>query len=104
MPIVKFDLFEGRDERAIKTLLDAAHRAVVKALGVPERDRYQIVYQHPAHENDHSTHGIRISKNRGCRGHKHRQQSTNGKRKRRRSIRLWPMNSQSTVGSIRKTS
>lgn len=50
MPMVKFDVIEGRDEKAIKTLLDAAHRAVVKALGVPERDRYQIVYQHPAHE------------------------------------------------------
>ena len=31
-------------------MLDAAHNAVVKALGVPTRDRYQIVHQHPAHE------------------------------------------------------
>jgi len=30
--------------------LDASHRAMVKAFGVPERDRYQIVHQHPAHE------------------------------------------------------
>jgi phenylpyruvate tautomerase PptA (4-oxalocrotonate tautomerase family) len=50
MPLLKFDLVEGRDQQAIKTLLDAAHRAVVKALGVPARDRYQIVHQHPAHE------------------------------------------------------
>jgi phenylpyruvate tautomerase PptA (4-oxalocrotonate tautomerase family) len=50
MPLLRFDLIEGRDEQAIKTLLDAAHRAVVNALGSPERDRFQIVNQHPAHE------------------------------------------------------
>ena len=48
MPLLKFDLLEGRDQQAIQKLLAVAHRAVVKALGVPERDRYQIVYQHPA--------------------------------------------------------
>jgi len=50
MPLVRFDLIEGRDEKSLRELLDAAHRAVVKAFGVPERDRYQIVYQHPSHE------------------------------------------------------
>jgi phenylpyruvate tautomerase PptA (4-oxalocrotonate tautomerase family) len=50
MPLLRFDLIEGRDEQGIKSLLDAAHRAVVKALGSPERDRFQIVHQHPAHE------------------------------------------------------
>lgn len=50
MPLIRFDLIEGRDERSLKVLLDAAHRAVVKAFGVPERDRYQIVTQHPANE------------------------------------------------------
>lgn len=50
MPLVRFDLIEGRDEKALKHLLDASHRAVVKAFGVPERDRYQIVNQHPANE------------------------------------------------------
>lgn len=50
MPLVRFDLIEGRDQAALKRLLDASHRAVVKAFGVPERDRYQIVNQHPAHE------------------------------------------------------
>jgi Tautomerase enzyme len=50
MPLLRFDLIEGRDEKTITKLLDAAHDAVVKALGVPVRDRYQIVHQHPAHE------------------------------------------------------
>ncbi len=50
MPLLRFDLIEGRDAKSIAQLLDAAHDAVVKALGVPVRDRYQIVHQHPAHE------------------------------------------------------
>jgi len=43
MPLLRFDLIEGRDEKSIKKLLDAAHQAVLKSLGVPERDRYQVV-------------------------------------------------------------
>ncbi|MFP3126529.1 tautomerase family protein [Ectobacillus funiculus] len=50
MPLIRFDLIEGRDEESLRNLLDASHRAMVKAFGVPERDRYQIVHQHPAHE------------------------------------------------------
>jgi phenylpyruvate tautomerase PptA (4-oxalocrotonate tautomerase family) len=50
MPLLRFDIIEGRDEKELKTLLDAAHRAMLEAFGVPERDRYQIVHQHPAHE------------------------------------------------------
>lgn len=50
MPLIRFDLKEGRDKKSLRKLLDVSHRAVVKAFGVPERDRYQIVHQHPAHE------------------------------------------------------
>lgn len=50
MPLIRFDLIEGRDKKELGALLDAAHRAVVKAFGVPEKDRYQIVTQHPADE------------------------------------------------------
>jgi Tautomerase enzyme len=50
MPLLRFDLIEGWDEKSVTRLLDAAHDAVVKALGVPARDRYQIVHQHPAYE------------------------------------------------------
>ncbi|MFJ7364117.1 tautomerase family protein [Peribacillus frigoritolerans] len=50
MPLIRFDLIEGRDKKSLRKLLDAAHRAVVKAFDVPEKDRYQIVHQHPAHE------------------------------------------------------
>ena len=46
MPLLRFDLVEGRSPEDLKTLLDAAHRAVVASFGVPERDRYQIVHEH----------------------------------------------------------
>ena len=48
MPLPRFDLVAGRTDGELKSLLDAAHRAIVEAFGVPERDRYQIVHEHRA--------------------------------------------------------
>jgi len=47
MPFVRFDAVEGRSDNEIRALLDAAHRAVLSAFHVPERDRYQIYHEHP---------------------------------------------------------
>lgn len=47
MPLLRFDLIEGRSDGELKTLLDAAHRAMLAAFQVPEGDRYQIVHEHP---------------------------------------------------------
>ena len=49
MPLLTFDIIEGRTEKEIQSLLDAAHRAVLHAFKVPERDRYQIVHENKAH-------------------------------------------------------
>ena len=46
MPLLQFDLIEGRTEAELKTILDAAHRAMLAAFTVPERDRFQIVHEH----------------------------------------------------------
>lgn len=46
MPLMRFDVVEGRDDAQLQALLDAAHRAMVSAFEVPERDRYQIVNEH----------------------------------------------------------
>ena len=46
MPLLRFDLIEGRTDEELKTLLDAAHRAMLAAFKVPKRDRYQVVHQH----------------------------------------------------------
>jgi phenylpyruvate tautomerase PptA (4-oxalocrotonate tautomerase family) len=47
MPLIRIDVIEGRSDDEIKTLLHAAHRAVIGAFGVPIRDRYQILQEHP---------------------------------------------------------
>lgn len=46
MPLLRFDLIEGRSETELKTLLDAAHEAMLEAFKVPAGDRYQIVSEH----------------------------------------------------------
>lgn len=43
MPLLYFNVLEGRTDNELKTMLDAAHRAMLAAFKVPERDRYQIV-------------------------------------------------------------
>jgi hypothetical protein len=46
MPLVRFDLIEGRDERTLEALLDATHEVLVSVFGIPVRDRYQVVQEH----------------------------------------------------------
>ncbi len=46
MPLLRFDLIQGRTDAELRALLDAAHRAMLAAFKVPERDRYQIVSEH----------------------------------------------------------
>ena len=46
MPLLRFDLIEGRSPTELQTLLDAAHDAMLDALRVPPGDRYQIVHEH----------------------------------------------------------
>lgn len=48
MPLLRFDLIEGRTPSELQTLLDAAHRAMLAAFKVPPGDRYQIVNEHRA--------------------------------------------------------
>jgi hypothetical protein len=48
MPFIRFDVVEGRSDQEIATMLEAAHRAVVRSFDVPERDRYQVITEHKA--------------------------------------------------------
>ena len=48
MPLMRLDLIEGRSDEELKNVLDGVHRAMVDTFKVPERDRYQIVHEHPA--------------------------------------------------------
>lgn len=46
MPLLRFDLIEGRTDAELQALLDAAHRAMLEAFKVPPGDRYQLVHEH----------------------------------------------------------
>jgi phenylpyruvate tautomerase PptA (4-oxalocrotonate tautomerase family) len=46
MPLMYFNVLEGRSDAELRTMLDAAHRAMLAAFKVPERDRYQIVNEY----------------------------------------------------------
>lgn len=50
MPLLQFDVIQGHSESEMKTLLDAAHRAVLAAFQVPARDRYQIVHENKRYQ------------------------------------------------------
>ncbi|MFM2484755.1 tautomerase family protein [Celerinatantimonas yamalensis] len=50
MPLLQFDLIEGRSESEVKALLDTTHDVVVKVFQVPERDRYQIVHENKRYQ------------------------------------------------------
>jgi phenylpyruvate tautomerase PptA (4-oxalocrotonate tautomerase family) len=47
MPLLCFDLVEGRSERQLRKILDVTHEVLVETFNVPHRDRYQIVREHP---------------------------------------------------------
>ncbi|MCA2226365.1 tautomerase family protein [Nonomuraea aurantiaca] len=46
MPLIRIDIFRGRDERSVQAIADAVHKGVVEVLKIPERDRFQVVTQH----------------------------------------------------------
>jgi len=46
MPLLYFNVLEGRTDAELKAMLDAAHRAMLAAFKVPARDRYQIVNEY----------------------------------------------------------
>lgn len=45
MPLVVVDLTTGRSAEQVRALLAGVHDAVVEALALPQRYRYQIVRQ-----------------------------------------------------------
>jgi len=62
MPLLQFDVIEGRSESELHTLLDAAHRAVLTAFNVPERDRYQIVHENKRYQMVFQDSGLGFSR------------------------------------------
>lgn len=50
MPLVRIDIVKGRTAAQRRSLGDAVHRALVETIGVPEKDRFQVVGEHEANE------------------------------------------------------
>jgi phenylpyruvate tautomerase PptA (4-oxalocrotonate tautomerase family) len=46
MPFLRVDAYEGGSKEQVQALLEAIHRAVLSAFGVPLRDRYQVYQEH----------------------------------------------------------
>jgi phenylpyruvate tautomerase PptA (4-oxalocrotonate tautomerase family) len=47
MPLVRLEVRQGRSATQKQALLDAAHAALVEALGIPDHDRIQRIVEHP---------------------------------------------------------
>lgn len=46
MPLVRIDIADHHTPEKVRAIADAVHRAIVDVLGIPERDRFQIVTAH----------------------------------------------------------
>ena len=66
MPLIRVDVIEGRSPDEIKELLDATHRMLVSVFKNPQRDRYQIVHEHPISHFVVEDTGLGITRTRKC--------------------------------------
>jgi phenylpyruvate tautomerase PptA (4-oxalocrotonate tautomerase family) len=62
MPLLRIDVIAGRSDAELTQLLDVIHGAMLAAFKVPERDRYQIVHEHPVAEMRIEDTGLGISR------------------------------------------
>jgi 4-oxalocrotonate tautomerase len=46
MPLITIDLLEGCSAGELDAISDAVHDSMVELLGVPQRDRFQIITEH----------------------------------------------------------
>lgn len=65
MPFVRISVKGSRSEKERLSIGDSVHRAMVKAIGIPEADRFQVITEHgadlvydPDYQNIHRTDGI----------------------------------------------
>jgi phenylpyruvate tautomerase PptA (4-oxalocrotonate tautomerase family) len=66
MPLIRVDMTEGGSPDEIKALLDATHRTLVSVFKIPQRDRYQIVHEHPTSHFVVEDTGLGITRTRKC--------------------------------------
>lgn len=47
MPLVRIDMREGKTQEYTEAVGEAVHRAMSETLGVPVRDHFQVITEHP---------------------------------------------------------
>ncbi|MXP67849.1 tautomerase family protein [Pantoea sp. Aalb] len=62
MPLLIFDIIQGRSDSEIRTLLNVSHSVVINSFKVPERDRYQIVNEHKHYQMFFQDSGLGIER------------------------------------------
>jgi len=48
MPLVRIDVIEGRTPDQLRALADSVQQAMVEVFAAPQRDRYQVIQEHPS--------------------------------------------------------
>jgi 4-oxalocrotonate tautomerase len=46
MPLVRIDLLQGKPKEYVAAIGESVHRAMVETIGVPARDRFQVITEH----------------------------------------------------------
>ena len=46
MPLVRIDVVEGRSEEELRELADVVQEVILDVFAAPDRDRYQMIYEH----------------------------------------------------------
>jgi phenylpyruvate tautomerase PptA (4-oxalocrotonate tautomerase family) len=63
MPLVRIDLVKGKGEAQLQAVADAIHAAIVEVMGIPERDRFQIITEHDPHQIIAQDAGLGFARN-----------------------------------------
>jgi hypothetical protein len=66
MPFVRFHLSDEVSDETRDAICAATQRALVRSLGVPERDLFQIVYRHAPATSRPTPAGVTCSVSRSC--------------------------------------
>lgn len=62
MPLVRIDLREGKTNAHRAAIGESVHRAMLETLGVPVRDRFQVVTEHPAENFVYDSHYLEVER------------------------------------------
>ena len=65
MPLVTIDLLRGRPPAELSAIGDAVHEAMTEVLGVPQRDRFQILTEHDRGGLSFDRHYLDIDRSEG---------------------------------------